>query len=210
MLSPGLLELRAWPSSGLVWQRKSSRCTQFKVGRLVFIFSHMPVHLLGQICCRKEITYFKSSQVLKTSSQDFKTFSLQPKLILLAISLLFLLGIIYFYTTAKKKTKSHKIPRHRQTLITLKEHSILLAIFLVVMLFEESVAGFIEFHYTQLGPSGAFWVWWTQVFLGYSVTSIVLPALCLRFVKLFYRRSSVWFASINALAINQYALPGAV
>ena len=165
---------------------------------------------VGQICCRKEITYFKSSQVLKTSSQDFKTFSLQPKLILLAISTLFLLGIIYFYNSAKKKTKSHKIPRHRQTLITLKEHSILLAIFLVVLLFEESVAGFIEINYTELGPSGAFWVWWTQVFLGYSVTSIVLPALCLRFVKLFYRRSSVWFASINALAINQYTLPGAV
>ena len=141
-----------------------------------------PIFLVstGQFCCQTEITYFKSSQVLNTSSQDFKTFSLQPKLILLALCLLFFLGIIYFYVTAKRKTKSHKIPRLRQTLITLKEHSILLAIFLVVLLMDQTITGYIEFQYSKLGPQGAFWIWWTHTFLGYLVTSIVLPALCLR------------------------------
>ena len=124
----------------------------------------------GQFCSQKEITYFK----------DIKTFSLQPKLILLALFLLFLLGIVYFYLTSKKMTKSHNIPRLRQTLITLKEHSILLALFLVVLLVDQTVSGFIELRYSSLGPSGAFWVWWTQTFFGYFVTSIVFPALCLR------------------------------
>ena len=77
-------------------------------------------------------------------------------------------------------TKSHNIPRLRQTLITLKEHSILLALFLVVLLVDQTVSGFIELRYSSLGPSGAFWVWWTQTFFGYFVTSIVFPALCLR------------------------------
>ena len=124
----------------------------------------------GQFCSQKEITYFK----------DIKTFSLQPKLILLALFLLFLLGIVYFYHTSKKMTKSHNIPRLRQTLITLKEHSILLALFLVVLLVDQTVSGFIELRYSSLGPLGAFWVWWTQTFFGYFVTSIVFPALCLR------------------------------
>ena len=182
MRSLGLLELRAWPSSGLDWLRKSSHCTRFKVKKLILdpIFNVST----GQFCCQTEITYFKSSQVLNTSSQDFKTFSLQPKLILLALCLLFFLGIIYFYITAKRKTKSHKIPTLRQTLITLKEHSILLAIFLVVLLMDQSVSACIEFSYSRLGPSRAFWIWWSQTFLGYFVTSIVLPALCLRCEKL--------------------------
>ena len=182
--SPGLLEHRALRSSGLVWLRKNSHCTPFKVGidvvELRFEFDISTISIsAGQFCCRKEITYFK----------DFKTFSLQPKLILLALSLLFLLGILYFYITAKRKTKSHKIPRLRQTLITLKEHSILLSIFLVILLMDQSVTGYIEFGYSKLGPSGAFWIWWAQTFLGYFVTSIVLPALCLRFEKLLKGRS---------------------
>ena len=128
----------------------------------------------GQFCSMKEITYFK----------DFKTFSLQPKLILLALFLLFLLGIVYLYISAKRKTKIHKIPRFRQTLITLKEHSILLALYLVMLLMDQSVAAFIEFFYSELEPSGAFWIWWYQTFLGYFVLCIVLPALCLRFLSL--------------------------
>ena len=135
----------------------------------------------GQFCSRKAITYFK----------DFKTFSLQPKLILLALSLLFFLGIIYFYITAKRKTKSHKIPRFRQTLITLKEHSILLSVSLAVLLTDQSVSAFIELFYSELGPSEAFWIWWIQTFLLYFVAHIVLPAFCLRCGRLF-----TFFASL--------------
>ena len=127
----------------------------------------------GQFCSQKEITYFK----------DIKTFSLQPKLILLALFLLFLLGIVYFYLTSKKMTKSHNIPRLRQTLITLKEHSILLALFLVVLLVDETVFAFMELLYSSLGPSGAFRIWWTQTLFGYFVLNIVIPALCLRCAK---------------------------
>ena len=42
LLSPGLLELRAWPSSGLVWRRTSSHCTPFKVGFLRLMFNYVP------------------------------------------------------------------------------------------------------------------------------------------------------------------------
>ena len=127
----------------------------------------------GQFCSQKEITYFK----------DFKTFSLQPKLISLALFLLILLGILYFYHTSNRMTKSHKIPRYRQTLITLKEHSIILALFLVVLLVDETVFAFMELLYSSHGPSGAFRIWWTQTLFGYFVLNIVIPALCLRCAK---------------------------
>ena len=80
-------------------------------------------------------------------------------------------------------TKSHKIPRYRQTLITLKEHSIILALFLVVLLVDETVFAFMELLYSSLGPSGAFRIWWTQTLFGYFVLNIVIPALCLRCAK---------------------------
>ena len=127
----------------------------------------------GQFCSQKDITYFK----------DFKTFSLQPKLISLALFLLILLGILYFYLTSNRMTKSHKIPRYRQTLITLKEHSIILALFLVVLLVDETVFAFMELRYSSLGPLGAFRIWWTQTLFGYFVLNIVIPALCLRCEK---------------------------
>ena len=142
-------------------------------GSCIYNIHHQTAFSAGQFCSQKEITYFK----------DFKTFSLQPKLISLALFLLILLGILYFYLTSNRMTKSHKIPRYRQTLITLKEHSIILALFLVVLLVDETVFAFMELLYSSLGPSGAFRIWWTQTLFGYFVLNIVIPALCLRCAK---------------------------
>ena len=133
----------------------------------------------GKVCCRKEITYGPYG-----SHTDFKTSSLQPKLIFLALSSLYLLGIHYFYTTGKRTTKCHNIPRLRRSLITLKEQGILLAIFLGVLLMDQSFHGFIEFHYSELGPFRAFWIWWTELLLGYFVTNIAIPAFCIRYEKI--------------------------
>ena len=144
-----------------------------KKWHMYVIFIIKQLFYTGQFCSQKDITYFK----------DFKTFSLQPKLISLALFLLILLGILYFYLTSNRMTKSHKIPRYRQTLITLKEHSIILALFLVVLLVDETVFAFMELLYSSLGPSGAFQIWWTQTLFGYFVLNIVIPALCLRCAK---------------------------
>ena len=81
-----------------------------------------------RVCTKTTIPWFDDIE-------ENKNVSLQPKLIILSFSTLFLFITWFLYSSAQKQTNRHRIPKTRKNLMTMKHQSRYLTILILILFF---------------------------------------------------------------------------
>jgi hypothetical protein len=120
-----------------------------------------------RVCTKTTIPWF--NDVLQN-----KKFSLQPKVIIIAFSTIFLLFILFFSSSAHRQTKRYRIPKTRRNLMTMKHQCQYLTILLLVLVSDQVLFMGFQMFFEDLGVDKVFIIWWIFHFLEIVSIHIVL------------------------------------
>ena len=123
-----------------------------------------------RVCTKTTISWFNDIQ-------QNKKFFLQPKVIIIAFSTIFLLFILFFSSSAQRQTKRYRIPKTRRNLMTMKSQCKYLTILLLVLVSDQILFMGFQMFFEDLGVDSIFIIWWIFHFLEIVFIHIVLNVL---------------------------------
>ena len=122
-----------------------------------------------QICSHKQTTWLED-----------KEFSVKPKIIFLAIIILFILAVMFFSKSSANQKKKYSIPKVRHHVITLELHVIMFQIALFMFIFDIIVNICLQKYYASLGIKQVFRIWCLWQILNMTYFAAIWPIMILR------------------------------
>ena len=111
--------------------------------------------------------------------QSNKDFHVKPKLLISIGVLLYMSAIAFFQYTASRQQKMYNIPKRRQNLMTIKQHTFYNHLIGICFLIDQLILNtFIQVFRTSLGARTVLQIWWVWHLLMFCIIHVLAP-LCI-------------------------------
>ena len=105
-----------------------------------------------------------------------KDFHVKPKLLITIGVILYMTAITFFQHTASRQKKRYNIPKRRQNLMTIKQHTFYNHLIGICLLFDQLILNtFIQVFHTSLGAHTVLEIWWVWHLLMFTLIHILAP-----------------------------------